>query len=165
MSKTKRQKQEPVYMQIEKFANEKPLFLRVPNHFQTIMDRLIQQDDIKDYRNSKIVLKIFCEEFTKLNTEERDKVKTLINCKIAPAETFFDLITIMQQRDRYYILDGVDTNQKLGEFHIFAARNQAMDNWAAKEDYANSKLVGKKIKNAEKGVFYQNSYVGKYGCF
>ena len=165
MSKNKKQKQETVYMQIEKFANEEPLFLRVPNHFQTILDRLMQQDDTKDYRNSKIVLKIFCEEFAKLNTEERDKVKTLINCKIAPVDTVFDLITIMQQRDRYYILDGVDTNQKLGEFHIFAARNNAMDNWVAKEDYANSKLVGKKIRNLEKGEFFQNSYVGKYGCF
>ena len=165
MAKNKRQNQEPVFMSIEKFENQEPLLLRVPNHFKTILDGLMQQDDVKNYRNSKIVLKIFCEEFAKLDIEEREKVKTLINCKIAPTDTFFDLITILHQRDDYYILDGVDTKQKLGEFHIFAARNHALDSWVAKEDYANAKLVGQKIKRLENGVFYKNDYVGKYGCF
>lgn len=65
----------------------------------------------------------------------------------------------------YCILDGVDTKRNLGEFHISAARNHALDSWVAKEDYANAKQVGQKIKRLENGVFYKNDYVGKYGCF
>ena len=162
MSKTKKQKQDNVFMQIERFANKEPYLLQVPENIGPILDKLMRDEDLHDHRNSKAVLKIFCEEFMALDDEDQRKVETLINCKIRPIETIYDLLEIMMQRDKYYVLLDVDTKRKLGEFHIFAARRSNPDSWIAKSDYADAKTVAKRIKNTEQGVFYQNAYVGRY---
>ena len=162
MSKTKKQKQDNVFMQIERFANKEPYLLQVPENIGPILDKLMRDEDLHDHRNSKAVLKIFCEEFMALDDEDQRKVETLINCKIRPIETIYDLLEIMMQRDKYYVLLGVDTKQKLGEFHIFAARRSNPDSWIAKSDYADAKQVGRQIKHIEKGEFYRNDYVGRY---
>ena len=76
--------------------------------------------------------------------------------------TIYDLLELLIQRDKYYVLNGVNTNRKLGEFHIFAARRSNPDSWIAKSDYADAKQVGRQIKQIEKGEFYRNDYVGRY---
>lgn len=76
--------------------------------------------------------------------------------------TIYDLLSIVLQRGDYYVLTGVDTKQKLGEFHITVARRKSPDSWVAQSDYVDAKQVGQKIKNVEQGVFYKNNYVGKY---
>ena len=162
MSKTKKQKQDNVFMQIERFANKEPYLLQVPENIGPILDKLMRDEDLHDHRNSKAVLKIFCEEFMALDDEDQRKVETLINCKIRPIETIYDLLEIMMQRDKYYVLLDVDTKRKLGEFHIFAARRSNPDSWIAKSDYADAKQVGRQIKHIEKGEFYRNDYVGRY---
>ena len=162
MSKTKKQKQDNVFMQIERFANKEPYLLQVPENIGPILDKLMRDEDLHDHRNSKAVLKIFCEEFMALDDEDQRKVETLINCKIRPTETIYDLLEIMMQRDKYYVLLDVDTKRKLGEFHIFAARRSNPDSWIAKSDYADAKQVGRQIKHIEKGEFYRNDYVGRY---
>ena len=162
MSKTKKQKQDNVFMQIERFANKEPYLLQVPENIGPILDKLMRDGDLHDHRNSKAVLKIFCEEFMALDENEQDKVETLINCKIRPIETIYDLLEIMMQRDKYYVLLDVDTKRKLGEFHIFAARRSNPDSWIAKSDYADARQVGRQIKQIENGVFYRNNYVGRY---
>ena len=162
MSKNKKQNQEPVYMQIEKFGDREPYLLQVPEHYRLILDKLMANEEDKDHRSCKAVLKIFCEEFMTLDEDEQDKVETLINSRIRQLDTIYDLLEIMMQRDKYYVLLGVDTKQKLGEFHIFAARRSNPDSWIAKSDYADAKTVAKRIKNTEQGVFYQNAYVGRY---
>ena len=162
MSKTKKQKQDNVFMQIERFANKEPYLLQVPENIGPILDKLMRDEDLHDHRNSKAVLKIFCEEFMALDENEQEKVETLINCKIRPIETIYDLLEIMMQRDKYYVLLDVDTKRKLGEFHIFAARRSNPDSWIAKSDYADAKQVAQRIKQIEKGVFYRNNYVGRY---
>ena len=165
MSKTKKQKQDDVFMQIEKFGDKGPYFIQVPKHYHLILDRLMSSDDEKDHRSCKAVLKIFCEEFAALDKEEQNKVETLINCKIRKMDTIYDLLETLNQRDKYYVLADVDTNRKLGEFHIFAARRSDPDSWIARSDYADAKTVAKRIKNTEQGVFYRNCYVGKYCRF
>ena len=162
MSKTKKQKQDNVFMQIERFANKEPYLLQVPENIGPILDKLMRDEDLHDHRNSKAVLKIFCEEFMALDDEDQRKVETLINCKIRPIETIYDLLEIMMQRDKYYVLLDVDTKRKLGEFHIFAARRSNPDSWIAKSDYADAKQVARRIKQIEKGEFYRNDYVGWY---
>ena len=165
MSKTKKQKQDNVFMQIERFANKEPYLLQVPENIGPILDKLMRDEDLHDHRNSKAVLKIFCEEFMALDDEDQRKVETLINCKIRPIETIYDLLSIMLQRSDYYVLTGVDTKRKLGEFHITIARAKGSDSWVAKSDFADAKLVGQKIKNTEHGIFHKNNYVGKYEYF
>ena len=152
-------------MQIERFANKEPYLLQVPENIGPILDKLMRDDDVKDHRSCKAVLKIFCEEFMALDEDEQDKVETLINSRIRQLDTIYDLLEIMMQRDKYYVLLGVDTKQKLGEFHIFAARRSNPDSWIAKSDYADAKQVAQRIKQIEKGVFYRNDYVGRYRCF
>ena len=149
-------------MQIERFANKEPYLLQVPENIGPILDKLMRDDDVKDHRSCKAVLKIFCEEFMALDEDEQDKVETLINSRIRQLDTIYDLLEIMMQRDKYYVLLGVDTKQKLGEFHIFAARRSNPDSWIAKSDYADAKQVAQRIKQIEKGVFYRNDYVGRY---
>ena len=162
MSKNKKQKQEPVYMQIEKFGDREPYLLQVPEHYRLILDNLMANEEDKDHRSCKAVLKIFCEEFAALDKEEQEKVETLINCRIRKMDTIYDLLETLNQRDQYYVLTDVDTNRKLGEFHIFAARRSNPDSWIAKSDYADAKQVAQRIKQIEKGVFYRNDYVGRY---
>ena len=162
MSKTTKINQDDVFMQIEKFGDKGPYFVQVPKHFSKILDKLMSDDDETDHRSCKAVLKIFCEEFMALDDEDQRKVETLINCKIGPTETIYDLLEIMMQRDKYYVLLDVDTKRKLGEFHIFAARRSNPDSWIAKSDYADAKQVGRQIKQIEKGEFYRNDYVGRY---
>lgn len=77
-----------------------------------------------------------------LDEDEQDKVETLINSRIRQLDTIYDLLEIMMQRDKYYVLLGVDTKQKLGEFHIFAARRDNPDSLIAKADYSDAKQVG-----------------------
>ena len=149
-------------MQIERFANKEPYLLQVPENIGPILDKLMRDDDVKDHRSCKAVLKIFCEEFMALDEDEQDKVETLINYRIRQLDTIYDLLEIMMQRDKYYVLLGVDTKQKLGEFHIFAARRSNPDSWIAKSDYADAKQVGRQTKQIEKGEFYRNDYVGRY---
>ena len=74
MSKNKKQKQEPVYMQIEKFGDREPYLLQVPEHYRLILDNLMANEEDKDHRSCKAVLKIFCEEFAALDKEEQEKV-------------------------------------------------------------------------------------------
>ena len=162
MSKNKQQKQEPVYMQIEKFGDREPYLLQVPEHYRLILDELMANEEDKDHRSCKAVLKIFCEEFAALDKEEQEKIETLINCRIRKMDTIYDLLETLNQRDQYYVLTDVDTNRKLGEFHIFAAKRSNPDSWIAKSDYADAKQVAQRIKQIEKGVFYRNDYVGRY---
>ena len=164
MSKNKAPKRDNVYMQIEKFGDREPYLLQVPEHYRLILDKLMANEEDKDHRSCKAVLKIFCEEFMALDEDEQDKVETLINSRIRQLDTIYDLLEIMMQRDKYYVLLGVDTKQKLGEFHIFAARRSNPDSWIAKSDYADAKQVGRQIKQIEKGEFYRNDYVGRYCC-
>ena len=149
-------------MQIEEFGDKGPYFVQVPKHYSRILDRLMSCDDEKDYRSCKAVLKIFCEEFAALDKEEQEKVETLINCRIRKMNTIYDLLETLNQRDQYYVLTDVDTNQKLGEFHIFAAKRSNPDSWIARSDYADAKAVAKRIKQVEQGVFFRNNYVGRY---
>ena len=164
MSKNKKQKQDKVYMEIATSMCKEPYFLRVPNNIGPILDKLMGGDDEKSHRNCKSVLKIFCEEFMELDAAEQDKVETLINCRIAQTETIYDLLSLLLQREKYYILSEVDTKKKLGEFHIFAARRNEPSSWIAKKDYSVAKQVGQRIKKLERGVFYGNDYVGMYRC-
>ena len=164
MSKTNKINQDDVFMQIEKFGDKGPYFVQVPKHFSKILDKLMSDDDETDHRSCKAVLKIFCEEFAALDEDEQDKVETLINCNIRPLNTIYDLLELLIQRDKYYVLNGVNTNRKLGEFHIFVARRNHPDSWIAKSDYADAKTVAKRIKNIEQGVFFRNCYVGRYCC-
>lgn len=133
MSKTKKQKQDNVFMQIERFGDKGPYFIQVPRHYHLILDRLMSSEEEKDHRSCKAVLKFLCEEFAALDKDEQDKVETLINCKIRKMDTIYDLLETLNQRDQYYVLTDVDTNRKLGEFHIFAARRSDPDGWIAKK--------------------------------
>ena len=162
MSKTKKQKQDNVFMQIERFANKEPYLLQVPENIGPILDKLMRDEDLHDHRNSKAVLKILCEEFMALDEDEQDKVETLINSRIRQLDTIYDLLEIMMQRDKYYVLLGVDTKQKPGEFHIFAARRSNPDSWIAQKDFSEAKIVAKRVKQIEKGVFYRDDYIGRY---
>ena len=162
MSKNKAPKRDNVYMQIEKFGDREPYLLQVPEHYRLILDKLMANEEDMDHRSCKAVLKIFCEEFAALDKEEQEKVETLINCRIRKMDTIYDLLETLNQRDQYYVLTDVDTNRKLGEFHIFAARRSNPDSWIAKSDYADAKQVAQRIKQIEKGVFYRNDYVGRY---
>ena len=164
MSKNKAPKRDNVYMQIEKFGDREPYLLQVPEHYRLILDNLMANEEDKDHRSCKAVLKIFCEEFMALDEDEQDKVETLINSRIRQLDTIYDLLEIMMQRDKYYVLLGVDTKQKLGEFHIFAARRNEPGSWIAKKDYSEARQVGLRIKNLERGVFFGNAYVGRYRC-
>ena len=162
MSKTNKINQDDVFMQIEKFGDKGPYFVQVPKHFSKILDKLMSDDDETDHRSCKAVLKIFCEEFAALDEDEQDKVETLINCNIRPLNSIYDLLELLIQRDKYYVLIGVNTNRKLGEFHIFVARRNYPDSWIAQRDFSEAKIVAKRVKQIEKGVFYRDDYVGRY---
>ena len=112
----------------------------------------MSDEEEKDHRSCKAVLKIFCEEFAALDEDEQDKVETLINCNIRPLNTIYDLLELLIQRDKYYVLNGVNTNKKLGEFHIFVARRNYPDSWIAQKDFSEAKKVAQRVKHIEKGL-------------
>lgn len=161
----KKDNKQEVFMQISSDKTDDKIMLKVPSHYKDILNRLMADTDCKDYHNSGDMLQFFCELFTELDHKKRSDFEVLLNSKVAKSETISDLVKLVLQRNRYYILRNVDTLEKLGCFHIKASRINNQDDWIAHSSFDNAKIVGEHIKREECGKFFRGHYVGVYSCF
>lgn len=162
MSKNKKQtKHTEVYMQINSHKNEQSFLLRVPFRFKYILDSLMKENEnCNDFHNSRDILQFFCELYTSLSEEERREYEFLLNSKIQNPRNLTDLIVLLLTRFKYYHLEGIDTPEKLGRYHILSARCNTLNESLATRSIEQAADVGKSIMQAENGRFYHGDYIG-----
>lgn len=159
----KNQNREPdVFMQIGSDKTDEKVMLKVPSHYKDVLNRLMADTACKDYHNSQEMLQFFCELFTKLDHKDRSFYEVLLNSKVKKTNTISDLVELLLGRYKYYCLYGVDSYEKLGRFHIIAARNNHINEEIANCTFDQSAQIGKTIKFREQGRFYKGIYVGRY---
>lgn len=162
----KKQTREPeVYMQITSDKTSEKFVLKVPSHYKDVLNDLMGDSEYKDYHNSQEVLQLFCEVYTDFTPKKRQEFETVLNSKVATANTISDLVVLALSMHKYYRLKGVDTKEKLGRFHILAARARNEDSQIANATFDMSKEIGEKVKREEGGKFFAGDYIGVYTCF
>ena len=162
----KNQNREPdVFMQIGSDKTDEKVMLKVPSHYKDVLNRLMADTACKDYHNSQEMLQFFCELFTKLDHKDRSFYEVLLNSKAVKTSTISDLVVLVLSMHKYYRIKGVDTKEKLGRFHILAARARNEDSTIANATFEKAKEIGEKVKRKEGGKFYKGDYIGRYTCF
>ena len=162
----KKQTREPeVYMQITSEKTSEKFMLKVPSHYKDVLNGLMEDSEYKDYHNSHEVLQLFCELYTDFTPKKREEFETVLNSKVATANMISDLVVLALSMHKYYRLKGVDTKEKLGRFHILAARARNEDSQIANATFDMSKKIGEKVKREECGKFFAGDYIGVYTCF
>ena len=169
MSKNNKHKKqnEPneVFMQITNPANNEKCMLKIPAHFKTVLDSLMSDAECIDYRNSREILQYFCEIYTAFDQKTREDYEVLLNSKVAKMVYLTDFVKLALQMHKYYVLTNVPNVEKLGRLHIITAKAGEDKNWIAKASLDEAAEIGKRIKDAEGGKFYENCYAGVYTCF
>lgn len=164
MSKKKRNK-DKIFMEVNSEQHKEPYLLQVPEHFRYVLDKMAGVEHVvPDYRNSACLLKVFCDEFCELSDNQKHKFEMLINSKAVQPKTFADLLFIVLQIDRYYVLQ-VTNLKALGEFHIISAKQTDPESWVARSTFDEAEELGRKIMKLENGKFYKGHYVGQYYCW
>ena len=150
----KKQTREPeVYMQITSDKTSEKFMLKVPSHYKDVLNGLMNDGECKDYHNSHEVLQLFCELYTGFTDKKREEFEALLCSKVATANTISDLVVLALSMHKYYRLKGVDTKEKLGRFHILAARARNEDSLIANATFDEAKEIGEKVKREEGGKF------------
>ena len=152
-------------MNIEDRLTKKTYTLKVPYAFRFIMEDLMDPEkEIHDYHNSNDMLMYFCELFCAASDKKRNTFEIVINSPALKVKSITDLITIFLELHKYYVLR-ISTYEELGKFHILAAKNDSNSPFA-KADLKDAKLIGKKVKQMERGAFTADGlYVGRYHFF
>ena len=161
----KKQNHDEVFMQICNNQNGEEYMLKVPSHYKYVLNRLMDGTECTDYHNSQEMLQFFCELFTDFTPKKREEFETVLNSKVATANTISDLVVLALSMHKYYRIKGVDTKEKLGRFHILAARARNEDSQIANATFDEAKEIGEKVKREEGGKFYSGDYIGVYTCF
>ena len=163
MSKKQKSKNhEKIFMEVNSEQHQEPHLLQVPERFGHILEKMSGIEHlVPDYRNSACLLKVFCDEFCKLSDKQKQKYEMLINSNAVRAKNIADLLFIVLQIDKYYILQ-VKNCRALGEFHIISAKQTAPESWVAQSEFDDAEDVGKKIMRLENGRFYKGCYIGQY---
>lgn len=164
MSKKKRNK-DKIFMEVNSEQHKEPYLLQVPEHFQHILDKMSGVNHVMvDYKNSASLLKVFCDKFCELSDKQKRKYELLINSKAVQPKTLADLLFIVLQIDKYYVLQ-VDNCKALGEFHIISAKQADPESWVAKSTFDQAEELGRKIMKLENGKFFRGFYAGKHYCW
>ena len=161
-NRRKKQNHDEVFMQIRNNQNGEEYMLKVPENYKHVLNVLMIGTEYTDYHNSQEMLQFFCELFSKLDHKERCDIEVLLNSKVEKTNTISDLVELLLGRYKYYCLYGVDSYEKLGRFHIIAARNNHINEEIANCTFDQSAQIGKTIKFREQGRFYKGIYVGRY---
>ena len=161
----KKNNNQEVFMQISSDKTDEKVMLKVPSHYKDVLNRLMEDSECKDYHNSHEVLQLFCELYTDFTPKKREEFETVLNSKVATANTISDLVVLALSMHKYYRIKGVDTKEKLGRFHILAARARNEDSDIANSTFEKAKEIGEKIKREEGGKFYFGDYIGVYTRF
>ncbi|MBR4295405.1 MAG: hypothetical protein IKT56_01030 [Clostridia bacterium] len=156
MSKSKRKTHDKIYMEVNSVRQKDPYLLQVPDHFRHILDKMSGVEYVvSDYRNSACLLKVFCDEFCDLSDKKKHKFEMLINSKAAPVSSIADLLFMVLQIDKYYVLQIKDC-KALGEFHIISAKQTDPESWVAQSTFDDAEEVGRKIMKLENGKFFRD---------
>ena len=161
MSKKKRNK-DKIFMEVNSEQHKEPYLLQVPEHFRHVLDKMSGVNHVMvDYQNSASLLKVFCDKFCELSDKQKRKYELLINSRAVQPKTLADLLFIVLQIDKYYVLP-TDSYKALGEFHIISARQTDPESWVAKSTFDEAEELGRKIMRLENGKFFKGHYVGQY---